>query len=62
MNSEQKIRLIRLHQRAEQHANEYRRLSRDLGTRSKALRHLQKAERLYSHVRELITNYTSLTA
>ncbi|MGC9196632.1 MAG: hypothetical protein ACP5IL_14445 [Syntrophobacteraceae bacterium] len=62
MNPEQKLRLIRLHQRAEQHANEYRRLSRNLSTHSKALHHLRKAERLYSHVRELIANYTSLTA
>jgi hypothetical protein len=62
MNSEQKIRLIRLHQRAEQHTNEYRRLSRDLSTHSKALKHLRKAERLYCHVRELIEDYTSITA
>ncbi len=62
MTAEQKLRLIRLHQRAEQHSNEYKRLSLDRGTRSKALKHLRKAERLYSRVRDLIMAYTSLTA
>ncbi|MDR3568392.1 MAG: hypothetical protein P4L43_10220 [Syntrophobacteraceae bacterium] len=60
MTAEQKTRLIRLHQRAEQHANEYKRLSRDRGAPSKALRHLRKAERLYSHVRDLIIACTPL--
>lgn len=55
MTAEQKERLIRLHQRAEQHANEYRRLSRDAGTQSMALRHLRKAERLCGYVRDLIS-------
>ncbi|MDA8307290.1 MAG: hypothetical protein M0Z81_10725 [Deltaproteobacteria bacterium] len=62
MTAEQKLRLIRLHQRAEQHANEYRRLARDRDTQSKALKHLRKAERLYSHVRALIVDYTSVMA
>ena len=54
MTADQKAQLIRLHQRAEQHANEYKRLSRDKSTQSKALKHLQKAERLCSRVRELL--------
>ncbi len=60
MTAEQKQRLIRLHQRAEQHANEYRRLSRDRSTQSMALRHLRKAERLCSHVRDLMMDCTAV--
>ena len=47
-------RLIRLHERATLHANEYRRLSGDLGAQSKARRHLEKADRLHLQVRSLI--------
>ena len=59
MTEEQKERLIRLHQRAEQHAKEYKRLSRDQSKQCQALKHLRKAERLFSHVRDLITACTS---
>jgi hypothetical protein len=53
-------RLIRLHERAERHTNEYRRFSADLGTQSKALCHLRKAERLYSQIAVLIRDSTSV--
>lgn len=62
MTVEQKLRLFRLHRRAEQHANEYKRLLQDRSSQSRALEHLRKAERLYSHVRELIMAWTSVTA
>ncbi|MGC9964288.1 MAG: hypothetical protein ABSE08_02675 [Syntrophobacteraceae bacterium] len=51
-------RLIRLHERAERHSSEYKRLSADLGTQSKALCHLRKAERLYSQIAALIKDST----
>ena len=54
--------LIRLHKRAERHSNEYRKLLRDSGAGPEALRHLQKAERLYSQVSSLIRNLTSAQA
>jgi len=62
MTVEQKRHLFQLHQRAAQHAKEYKRLLQDRSTHSKALRHLWKAERLYSHVRDLITTWTTITA
>lgn len=55
-------RLIRLHEKAEWHSNEYKRLLRDCRAQSKALRHLQKAERLYSQVSGLIRDFTSTPA
>jgi hypothetical protein len=54
--------LIRLHQKAEWHSNEYKRLLSDCCAQSKALRHLQKAERLYSQVAGLIRDITSTPA
>lgn len=62
MTVEQKQRLFRLHRRAEQHANEYKRLLQERSTHPKALKHLRKAERLYSHVRDLIMAWTSVRA
>jgi hypothetical protein len=59
MNCYPMDRLIRLHKKAERHSNEYRRLLGDCGTQSEALRHLQKAERLYSQVSGLIRDLTS---
>ncbi|MDR3557564.1 MAG: hypothetical protein P4L55_22630 [Syntrophobacteraceae bacterium] len=61
MTTEQKVRMIKLHRRAEQHAHEYKRLFQDRRTQSKALKHLRKAERLYSLVRDLIVAHTSVT-
>ena len=52
-------RLIRLHKKAERHSNEYKRLLRDRSAQSKALWHLQKAERLCSQVSGLIRDFTS---
>jgi len=51
-------RLIRLHERAERHSNEYKKFSADLSTQSKALCHLRKAERLYAQIANLIKNIT----
>lgn len=61
MTTEQKARMIKLQRRAEQHANEYKRLFQDRRTRAKALIHLRKAERLYSLVRDLIMAHTPVT-
>jgi hypothetical protein len=55
-------RLIRLHKEAEQHSSEYKRLLRDRSAQSKALWHLQKAERLYSQVSGLIRDFNSTPA
>lgn len=55
-------RLIRLHRRAERHSNEYRKILRDCGAQPEALRHLHKAERLYSQVSSLIKCFTSTQA
>jgi len=61
MTIHQVRRLIRLHEKATRHSNEYRRLSGDLSGQSKALRHLEKADRLYSQVRALIRDFTPHT-
>lgn len=47
-------RLVSLHERAEQHANEYKKLLTDPNARSKAFWHKRKAEQLYSQVSGLI--------
>ncbi len=59
MTCHQVERLIRLHKKAERHSSEYRRLLGDPSAQSKALWHLQKAERLYSLVSGLIRDFTS---
>lgn len=51
-------RLIRLHEKATRHLDEYKRLAGDLGAQSKALKHQEKAERLHSQVRALIRDFT----
>ena len=61
MTKHQVKRLIRLHEKATRHANEYKRLSRDLNEQSKALEHLEKAERLCSQVRAQIIDLTANT-
>jgi hypothetical protein len=55
-------RLIRLHEKAKHHTNQYKRLSGDLCAQGKALKHLDKAERLHCQVRSLIRDYTSVRA
>jgi len=55
-------RLIRLHEKATRHAKEYKRLSGDPSRQSNALRHLDKADRLYFQVRALIRDLTPHTA
>ena len=62
MSFHQIQRLIRLHEKAERHSNEYKRLLGDRSAQSKALWHLQKAERLYSQVSGLIRDFTSTPA
>ncbi|MFZ0928658.1 MAG: hypothetical protein WAN11_08655 [Syntrophobacteraceae bacterium] len=55
-------RLIHLHERVERHLSAYSRLSTDLSTQSKGLRHLRKAARLYFQIADLIRDSTSVTA
>jgi hypothetical protein len=50
MNYSRIRRLIRLHQKAERHKNEYKRLFSDRSAQSKALWHLQKADQLHSQI------------
>jgi hypothetical protein len=62
MNCYQISRLIGLNKTAEQHSNEYERLLVDRNAQSKALWHLQKAERLYSQIPGLIRDFASAPA
>ena len=55
-------RLIRLHQKAEWHTSEYKRLLQIRSARWKALRHLQKAEQLYFQISRIIRDSTSVRA
>jgi hypothetical protein len=55
-------RLVRLHEKATRHSKKYKKLSRDLGTQSKALDHLMEAERLYRQVSCMIRNMSSARA
>lgn len=50
-------RVVTLHERAEQHADQYKRLSIDPSAQSKALEDQRKADRLYSQVSELIRDF-----
>lgn len=50
-------RLVRLHEKAEQHSNEYKKLSGMPSAQSKALWHLKKSERLYSQIGGIIRNF-----
>ena len=60
MTAYQIRRLARLHEKAERHANEYKRLSRDGSVQSKAvLLHLRKAERLHSQISGIIRGSNS---
>ena len=54
--------LIRLHERAQRHANEYRVLCKDQSTEMQALEHLKKAERLYFKISAIIRDLTPGTA
>jgi hypothetical protein len=60
MTIHQVRRLIRLHEKATRHSNEYKKLSGDMSAQSKALRHLDKADRLYFQVRTLIRDCASV--
>jgi|GEM_PF-1236846 hypothetical protein len=55
-------RLVRLHEKAEWHTNGYKRLLQIRSARSRALRHLQKAEQLYFQISRIIRDSTSLRA
>ena len=53
-------RLVRLHEKAEWHTNGYKRLLQIRSARSRALRHLQKADELYFQISRLIRDSTSV--
>ena len=57
MSFHQIQRLIRLHEKAEQHSNEYKRLLGDHSAQAKALWHLQKAELLYLQISDIIKDF-----
>jgi len=52
-------RLTRLHERAERHSNEYKRLSAERSAQSNALWYLQKAERLYFEISGRMRDFAS---
>ncbi|MGO9018164.1 MAG: hypothetical protein ACLQVJ_07415 [Syntrophobacteraceae bacterium] len=52
-------RLVRLHDKAMRHSENYKKLSREMGAQSKALDHLMKAERLYRQVSIMIRDISS---
>jgi len=52
-------RLVRLHEKATRHSENYKKLSTDLSEESKALEHLMKAERLYRQISGIIRNINS---
>jgi hypothetical protein len=52
-------RLVRLHEKATRHSENYKKLSTDPGEQSKALDHLMKAERLYRQISGIIRNINS---
>ena len=54
-------RLVRLNQKAERHATEYKKLSGDPSALSKALWHQRKSEQFYSQVSGLIRGFTPAT-
>ena len=60
MTAYQIKRLINLHDRAQQHADAFNRLSMDMRAQGAARRHQQKAERLYSMVRAIIRDCAAL--
>ena len=55
-------RLVRLHEKATLHTKNYKKLSGDLGTQSKALNHLRKAEQLHSQISGIIQVINSAQA
>ena len=60
MNFYKISRLISLHEKAEQHSNEYKRLLRNCSARSKALWHLRKAMELRYQISGLIRDLVRL--
>jgi hypothetical protein len=55
-------RLVRLHEKATRHSENYKKLSEDPRAKSKALDHLKKAERLYRQVSSLIRDISAAQA
>ncbi len=55
-------RLVRLHQKAERHENEYKKLLGEPSALSKAFWHKRKSEQLYSQVSGLIRNFAAADA
>ena len=54
-------RIVRLNEKAERHAIEYKKLSGDPDARSKAVWHQRKSEQLYSQISGLIRGFTFAT-
>ncbi|MGA3113112.1 MAG: hypothetical protein ABSF90_01630 [Syntrophobacteraceae bacterium] len=52
-------RLVRLHEKATRHSENYKKLSGDTSAQSKALEHQMKAERLYRQISGIIRNSNS---
>jgi hypothetical protein len=52
-------RLVRLNEKATRHSENYKKLSMDLNSQSKALDHLMQAERLYRQISCIIRNVNS---
>jgi len=52
-------RLVRLHDKAMRHSENYKKLLRDTSAQSKAQDHLMKAERLYRQVSSMIRDISS---
>ena len=55
-------RLVRLHEKATRHSENYKKLSGDPSAQSKALDHLRKAERLYCQISGMIRDNNSAQA
>ncbi len=55
-------RLVRLHEKATRHSENYKKLAGEPSAQSKALDHLKKAERLYREISGLIRNVNAARA
>ena len=55
-------RLVRLHEKATLHSENYKKLSEDPSAEAGALNHLRKAERLYSQISAIIRDINSAQA
>jgi hypothetical protein len=55
-------RVVRLHEKATRHSENYKKLSEDLSAQTRALNHLRKAERFYSQISAIIRDINSAQA